>query len=152
MLLRINGSVAVGRCMVIILLIGLFGSSAWGASISFSTASIKEASICSAVEPQTKAPVNKINVFSPGSPIVYCSIKYAWAPPGTKLKAQWIYVRGEQKGLNDYKIAETTMEIRDRGYAAASLTKPNKGWPRGEYAVKLLINDKEKKLVPFTVK
>ncbi len=32
-----------------------------------------------------------------------------------------------------------------------SLTKPDKGFPKGKYVVKLLLDDEEKLTVPFTV-
>lgn len=118
--------------------------------VSFTTAKLSEATMCRSVDPQTKAPVDKTDVFSTDTPEIFCSVKLSNAPE-SKVTAKWIYVEGAAEDLKNHQIDEYSLTTQGTGYISFSLTKPDKGFPKGTYLVKLLLDDKEKLSVPFTV-
>jgi len=119
--------------------------------VSFTTASLSDATMCRSVDPETRKPVDTANVFSPDTPEIHCSVKLSNAPDETEVTSQWIYVQGEVEGLKNHKIAEYTLTSEDTGYLSFSLTPSEKGFPRGEYLVRLSIEGEEKLNVPFSV-
>ena len=121
------------------------------ASVKFTTASISEATMCKDVDSQFR-PVNATDVFGVDTYEIFCSFKLSNAPPDTEIKADWIYVKGEVEGLTNYLIGDWHINADGTRYVNASLTIPDKGWPRGDYKVVLSINGKERQSVPFTVK
>jgi hypothetical protein len=96
-------------------------------------------------------PVNITSIFAPGDAAICCSAKLLNAPSGTEVKAQWIYMKGEQKDLNNYMVTENKFTSVDSRYLKFSLSKPTSGWPKGYYSLKLSPNGKEKTVVPFKV-
>ena len=119
-------------------------------ALQLSTAKLSEAAICKSVDPQMKKPIGETGVFSPDTPEIFCSVKLSNAPE-TKVTAKWIYVRGEQKDLENYLIDEYSLNTDGTKYLSFSLTRPDKGFPRGEYVVKLFLDNEEKISVSFMV-
>lgn len=143
--------------IILILMIGalvlplLFLEAGCSGEVSFTTAALSNATMCKTVDDSTKAPVVKASEFSASDPIIYCSVKLSNAPDDTEIKAQWIYVQGEAKDLNNYLIDETPVTADGTRYIAFSLPKPTSGWPKGEYLVKLFVDGKENVKVNFKV-
>ncbi|MFC2158663.1 hypothetical protein ACFLT9_12575 [Acidobacteriota bacterium] len=132
-------------CGVICFLSGCKGD------VSFSTASLSEATICISVDQITGKPVEKGDVFTSETAEIYCSVKLSSAPEETQVLAQWIYIKGEVEGVTDHKIDETSLNTDGTKYLWYSITRPDTGFPKGEYACKIFLNAKEKFSVPFTV-
>ena len=121
-----------------------------GGEISFTTASLSEATMCKSVDETTMEPIETTDVFTPDTTEIFCSVKLSNAPPDTEIKAEWIYVAGEAEDLSNYLIDEVSLTA-EGGYIGFSLDSPDTGWPRGEYKVVLYLDGKESSTVPFTV-
>ena len=144
-------SLSTGICLtliiVVVMAVLLTGCEA---EVSFTTASLNEATMCTGIDDDLR-PVGITDVFHVDTPEIFCTMKISSAPPDTEIKAEWIYVKGEVEDLTDYVIGEWSTEAGDSRYMYASLTCPDKGWPRGSYKVVMYVNDKEELSVPFTV-
>ena len=120
--------------------------------IQCSSASLKSATMCTRVDPSTKAPVAKTDVFTPDTAKIYCSVGLANAGPDTEVKAEWVYVRGEDAALTNHVVADSSVKAEGTRDIAFSIERPDDGWPRGDYCVKLYLNGEQKITAPFAVK
>ncbi len=118
--------------------------------VSFTTASLSEATMCLGVD-DDNLPLDATDVFSIDTPEIFCSVKLSSVPPGTEFRAEWIYVGGELEDVSDYPIAEWGTTVEETLYLSVSLERSDVEWPRGYYRLVLYINDKEELSVPFTV-
>jgi len=118
--------------------------------VSFTTASLSEATMCLGVD-DDKLPLDATDVFSTDTPEIFCSVKLSSAPPDTDFRAEWIYIGGELEDVTDYLIADWGATVEETLYISVSLESPDAEWPRGDYKLVLYINDKEELSVPFTV-
>ena len=90
-------------------------------------------------------------VFGPATPKIYLRAKLVDVPKGGKVKAVWI--------AEKTKVAPPNYEIDAKELATGaianrvdfSMSKPNAGWPEGEYRVDLQINGKTVQTVKFKV-
>lgn len=137
--------------IVLLALMMMLVTSLAGCTFSVSTASLSEATMCKSVDTQTKRPVEKTDVFIPDTPEIFCSVKVSNAPPDTQITAVWVYIQGEAKDLTNYKINEYALTGSGTRYLSFSLTRPDKGWPIGDYEVRFFIDGQEKLTVPFKV-
>jgi len=118
--------------------------------VSVTTASLSEATMCLGVDSEMR-PLDATDVFATDTPEIFCSVKLSHAPDDTEFRAEWIYIKGEEEGLSNYPIAGWDTTADGTRYIAASLTCPDKGWPKGDYKVILYVDAKEKLSVPFSV-
>ncbi len=114
-----------------------------------STASLSEPAMAASVNRETAEPVELADVFTPDTPIIYCTVKLSNASD-TEVKARWIYVGGEAENVLDNPINETSAVFNGTTYLSFALAEDNQ-WSKGEYKVVLYLNNKEKLSVPFTV-
>jgi hypothetical protein len=114
------------------------------------TASLSEATMCRSVDSDMR-PIDATDIFATDIPEIFCSVKLSSAPPDTEVKAEWIYVQGELEGTENFLIDDYSLTAEGTLYLGFSLTKPEAGWPKGEYKVILYVDGKEKLSVPFTV-
>ncbi len=119
--------------------------------VSFSTAKLEEATMCTRVDETTKKPIEKTDVFKSDMSEIYCSVKLSNAPSDTKIRSEWIYVKGDAENLSDYKIDEFTITTEGTKYLSFSLSRPNNGFPKGEYLLKFYVDEKLKNNVSFRV-
>jgi hypothetical protein len=90
-------------------------------------------------------------VFAPDTPKISLHAQILDMPEGTKLTADWIAVKTDVAPAN-YKIDSATVETEeDAKEASFSLSKPNAGWPVGDYKVDLSIDGKAAISVAFKV-
>lgn len=84
-------------------------------------------------------------------PEIFVHVKVADAPPGTKVRAEWISVKTPAAPPN-YKIQGVESAL-GAGVAEAefNMSKPTAGWPPGEYRVDLLVDGKPARQLPFRV-
>jgi len=118
--------------------------------VSFTTASLSEVTMCQGVD-ENWQPVDATDVFAVDTPEIFCSAKLSHAPDGTEVSAEWIYIEGEMEDLSNYLI-DTWSATAGSGYLYASLTRPDNGWPKGDYQVVFYIDGKEELSVPFSVR
>ena len=90
-------------------------------------------------------------IFAPTAAKIYLKGKLIDAPPSAKLKTAWIAEKTSVVPPN-YTIdtIETTAAAM-KGRADFSLSKPNAGFPVGDYRVDLSINDKVVQSVKFKI-
>jgi hypothetical protein len=92
-------------------------------------------------------------VFAPDTPKIVLHAEILEMPIGTKLTATWIAVKTDVAPAN-YKIESADLEVKQ---AVASdetsfwVTKPDAGWPVGDYKVDLSINGQVATSVSFKV-
>jgi hypothetical protein len=111
---------------------------------------LSEATMCRSVDNDMR-PVDATDIFTTDTPEIFCSVKLSSAPSDTEVKAEWIYVQGELEGVENHLIYDYSLTAEGTRYLSFSLTKPEAGWPKGEYKVVLYVNGTEKLNVPFTV-
>lgn len=120
-----------------------------GCEAEISTAKLSELATASEVDKETKKPITVTDRFTPDTEVIYCTAKMENAPPDTKIKYVWYYTEPE----NDVEI--TTWEGKasegGSGYIYCYLTRPDNGWPTGQYMVKVYLDDKEAGSVNFVV-
>ncbi len=107
-----------------------------GCSGGCTTARLSEATIAARVDPTTKQPIAPTDSFTPDAPVIHCTAKLEDAPDGTKVRAMWIATKvvGAKPGQ---LIREVSVTAGGSRYLDFRLTRPTKGWPAGEYTVKL---------------
>jgi hypothetical protein len=116
------------------------------AQCSVSTANLSEETMASAISPDTKAPVRPATSFSPDTPDIYATAKLSHAPADTAVKATLHYLEG-----GDRQVLETAITAEGTRYVAFTFSAPTAGWPAGQYEVRLFLNGKEGKRLPFNV-
>jgi hypothetical protein len=120
----------------------LVATSAFAGDARFGTTAL-------AVEGSQKAQT----VFAPDTPKIVLHVQILDMPAGAKLTASWIAVKTAVAPPN-YKIDAADVKL-DKAVSSDessfSMTKPNAGWPVGDYRVDLAINDKVAASVPFKV-
>jgi len=90
-------------------------------------------------------------VFAPTTPKIFLSTKLVDVPKGAKLKAAWIAEKTKVAPPN-YQIDSTELDVGSlMNRATFSMSKPNAGWPPGDYRVDLAINGKLLNTVRFKV-
>jgi len=119
--------------------------------VSFTTASLTEATMCQSVD-DSMQPLNATDVFAPDTSEIFCSVKLSNAPPDTEVKAEWIYIEGELEDISNYLIDEWSLTANGTQYLSHSITIPDAGWPKGDYKIVLYVNGEEELSVPFAVK
>jgi hypothetical protein len=89
-------------------------------------------------------------VFKPDAPKIVLHVQLVDVPKGTPLAADWIAEKTGAAPAN-YKIDSSTVAAEDSDEIAFSLSKPNAGWPVGDYRVDLSIAGQHAKSVHFQV-
>ena len=90
-------------------------------------------------------------VFGPSTPQVVLTARLADVPSGSKLRSVWIAEKTKVAPPN-YEIDKT--ELTGGGAinrVTFSLSRPNAGWPAGDYRVDLFVNNKPASTVRFSV-
>lgn len=92
-------------------------------------------------------------VFAPDTPKIVLHVEILDMPKGTKIAADWIAVKTDVAPAN-YKIDSAGEQLAEdvaSDEKSFSLSKPDNGWPVGDYRIDLTIADKVAKSVPFQV-
>ena len=90
-------------------------------------------------------------VFGPTTAKIYLKAKLTDVPSGAKLKGAWIAEKTKVAPPN-YQIDATELKVGTlMNRVDFSLSKPNAGWPVGDYRVDLSINDKVVQSVKFKI-
>lgn len=120
-----------------------------GCSASVSTANYQDLQTASEIDQTTNKAVTATSTFTTTTPTIYVTGSINNAPEGTKIKAEWFYLENDP----DVLINDVTLDLKEiNTNFNFSLSKPTAGWPKGQYEVKLYIDDKYSKSVNFEVK
>ncbi len=116
---------------------------------------ISEVTMATAVDSNDR-PLQPTDVFTVDTEAFYCSLKLSHFPPGTKIKAAWIFVKGETMvGIAANTVLQTNIgtPVGD-GYTSVALQHPDISgvkWPKGDYKVVFSVGDEEKASASFKV-
>ena len=93
------------------------------------------------------------NSFAPNTPKIVLHVQVEDSKKGDKVSAAWIAEKTSASAPPNYKIDSATVTIDDpeEDEVAFSISKPNAGWPVGDYRVDLDINGKAKKSASFKI-
>ncbi len=119
-----------------------------GCSGSVTTANFQDMVMASEVDEDTNSAVTVQEVFAVGDPVIYAVGRLENAPEGTVAKASWIYLDLDPEYLIDE--AEITAEEINSS-VVFSLSRPDNGWPVGDYRVDLYIDGELEESIPFSV-
>jgi len=93
-----------------------------------------------------------VSTFKPTTPKIFVELKLVDVPSGTKVRGDWIAVDTGGAAPPNYKVATKEMKaggiINDLTF---SYSKPNAGWPAGDYRVDLFIDGKAAGQAKFKV-
>jgi hypothetical protein len=124
---------------------------------SSSVGVISDVKIATAVDNDGR-PLQPTSVFPIDADGFYCSFKLSHFPPGTKIKAELVYVGGEAEeevGENNlFGVQAGTIEREGVGYTSIGFQRssmPDNTWPKGDYKVVLYVDDEEEASVFFKV-
>jgi hypothetical protein len=95
--------------------------------------------------------VNLTSRFPADTPEIFFRAKIYNAPSGTQMNVQWVIVRSEEAGVDNYQIAEDKNIIDGTLAIAAKLATSKDKLATGDYEVRLLLNGEEKVGLPFKV-
>ncbi len=118
-----------------------------GGEIDFTTAGITNVQTATQIDQATSKPIGVTNTFATSAPVIYATASVKNSPMDTVIKSEWWYP--DSNILIDQAEIKTTMPNQNFYF---SLSRPNNGFPPGNYEVKLFIDGKEDKIVKFTVK
>ena len=93
------------------------------------------------------------SAFAPDTPKIVLHVEILDMPQDTKIAADWIAVKTDAAPPN-FKITSAEKDLDDDvedDEMSFSLTKPDSGWPVGDYKVDLSIDGKTVKSVPFRI-
>jgi hypothetical protein len=115
---------------------------------------ISEVTMATAVDSNDR-PLQPTDVFTADTEAFYCSLRLSHFPPGTLIKADWVYVSGEAGGVTANTVIKTnTGTIEGDGYTSIVLQRPDFAgvkWPKGDYKVVLSVEGEEKASASFKV-
>ena len=73
-------------------------------------------------------------------------------PAGTEMNVQWIIVRSDDAGVDNYLAKEDKNKIEGTLEVAATLVSGKDKFVTGDYMVRLLLDGQEKAALTFKVK
>lgn len=140
----------LARVLVLAVVAGATALTGCSGEVSFTTAKLSDATMCLGVDAEMK-PVNPTDTFGVNTPEIFCSMKLSNAPDETEILSEWIYVKGEAEGVEDYTIDSVGVTTDGTRYLYFSLPRPDAGWPVGEYLLNLYVDGKKQESVSFDV-
>lgn len=118
-------------------------------SVSFTTANFQDLQMASEVDKNSNKPVTVTSTFQTTTPVIYLTGVIKNAPDGTVISGEWYYNDNDPA----VKIDTSTLGLTQTDTQFEfELSKPTKGWPKGNYEVKLYIDEQYSTSVPFEVK
>lgn len=116
-----------------------------GFQFSYSTASISDVAMAEEVNDQDQ-PVEVVSEFTSDTSKIYVTMELSNAPSDTEIKAEWYYVD------NNTEIDSYSTTAEGSGPVVFYLTKPNDGWPAGDYRVDIILDGEKVSSKNFVVK
>jgi hypothetical protein len=98
-------------------------------------------------------PLDKKSYFPAATPKIYCCVKVSNAPVDTEIKADWVYIKGEDITAENTLMDSRSVKVDGTRFIAFSFSysRPDALWIKGEYKVILYINGVPKVQGPFVI-
>jgi hypothetical protein len=113
---------------------------------AFKVASV---TICHDVD-QGLNPIGATQTFAPDAPAIHAVVTFTGAKQGTKIKGSWISVDAIE--TKNYLIDSAEVMVQGKEDAAHfEISRPNKGWPTGNYRLDVYVGGKLVTSSPFAV-
>ena len=145
----IKAMLVCGLVTLVVVLAGCQGGGIGFPGTGGGKASLSNATMCKSVDLETGEPLEKADTFTPATQVIYCSVKVSNATPDTQIGDEWLYLpSGDEEGL---LISDWSTTMEGTRYVPLSITRPENGWPEGNYRVVFYLDDEEVLSVPFTV-
>ncbi len=132
-----------------ILVIGFLFYLIYTGGCEFSSASISDGKVCTSLNGSV---CDSDNSTISGNPsVIYASCKLKYAPESTDIKFTWYYY-----GQTKFEIDHGTLNSGTNGSNVdvySSISRPNNGWPAGEYEVvmQVMIDGKDPLIKKFEI-
>lgn len=95
-------------------------------------------------------PLRVTDRFTPDSPVIHAVLVFQDARPGTKIRGSWVAVDAIE--TRNYEIHSNDVTVKgNEDTAHFELSKPDKGWPAGNYRLDISVDDKFVMSTPFRV-
>lgn len=130
--------------MFIAFVILVFGASS--EALEDEPVSLNKPVMAAEVDSVTMKPVKEVTTFTTDTSDIYATALVKNAPEETKISVKWIYVTG-----NVEAAASEVYTTAEEQYVAFQVTKPDSGFPTGEYKVELYLNDVLDETLEFVV-
>lgn len=134
------------RSFILFLIALIFTLSGCEGSFPLGSAGLGDPAVSTAVDLNTKAPLEKATIFPADVKRLYATVELKNGSAGTKVKAVFYYLEG-----NRQQIAEQNVAAEGRGYLDFPFNPPESGWPVGRYEVEFSLNDEVKERIGFSV-
>ncbi len=121
-----------------------------GGELSFSTAKVSEAHMASMINPETSEPLIKTDVFPRESIEIFATALIKNVPDDTTISAIWYYLPDDGSEVQSKRSENDIIASQDM-WANFSLYLPD-GFTPGKYKVEILIDEKVKETLEFSVK
>jgi hypothetical protein len=96
--------------------------------------------------------VQMSNSFPADVEVINFRTKANNCPQGTSVGIKWIVIKTAEGDVLDHVLKEETVQVEGTAEVYSAIKRTSDKFPRGEYAVKALINGEEKITVPFRVR
>ncbi|MDA3905466.1 MAG: hypothetical protein PF484_05260 [Bacteroidales bacterium] len=135
---------------VLIFIVAFIALIVYTGGCEFSSASISDGKICTSMNGSACSSDNSVITGNPSEIYASCELKYA--PESTDIKFIWYYY-----GQSKIEIDQVTLNSGTNGSNVevhSSLSRPNNGWPAGDYEVviQLMIEGKDPIVKSFEVR
>lgn len=107
-------------------------------------------STCTQVQEPGTIPLGIAESFTPETPAIHAVVVMEELETGTKITGQWVAVSAAGVTNHPIDAAEVEAPAAD-ARIHFSVSKPNDGWPVGEYRLDIYVRDKLATSVPFVV-
>jgi hypothetical protein len=113
--------------------------------------SISNATMCTSVDLETGEPIEPTDTFATTTPLIFCSVKVSKATPDTMISAEWLYLREGDNDETGLLIADWNTTTEGTHYIPLSITRPENGWPQGDYKLVFYLEDEKALSTSFKV-
>jgi hypothetical protein len=111
---------------------------------------ILSVSLCEKVDNSGTIPINIREQFSTNVPEIHALVELSEMQPGTRVKGAWISI--DAIDIPNYEIDAAEVVInQSEGVVHFSLSRPNNGWPVGNYKLDIYLNGKLSTMASFSI-
>lgn len=114
--------------------------------LPLTTAGLSDPAISTAVDLNTKAPLEKATIFPADVKTLYATVRVKNVPADSGVKAVFYYLEGSRQ-----QIAENTAKAEGSDYLSYAFNPPESGWPVGRYEVEFVLSDEVKEKTGFSI-
>lgn len=134
------------RRLVLLLAVMTLALAGCESPLQLTTTGLSEPAISTAVDLNTKAPLEKATIFPSDTKTLYATVRVKNAPADTGVKVVFYYLEG-----NRQQIAEDTVKVEGSRYLSYAFNPPENGWPVGRYEVEFVLDGEVEEQTGFSV-